>query len=158
MVSTAKRLGVVVVLVFVAAVPAVFLLTAEGCACERPSALVKSALSQLIGVQESYFADHGTYSPSLDALQLGAPDTAALQTAPDSTGPMSPESAPVQPVPGVLVAILEANSLGWSARASYVQRVGECAVFIGRVSPPLSAMREGELRCTRFRGRLLGRW
>ncbi len=129
-----KRGAAALIVCVLGSVPAYFVFAREGCACERPSAVMRHVLRNLVPAQESYYSERGTYTASRESLAL------------ESLG-------------GTELTIVEATRDGWRAKATYRRTKGTCWVFIGRSQPPpIAGMTEGEVRCTRIRGLLLGRW
>jgi len=94
-------------------------------------ASMKSDLRNLVTAEESYFADHVTYTGNLAHLQY--------QLSYD-----------------VVISIAAASSTGWSATArvpvgaSTPPGFGSrktCAIFVGNAAPPLPGLKEGEPGC-----------
>jgi hypothetical protein len=112
----------------------------------QPSAALKSQLRNLVVAQESYYADHGTYTTDVSALGLyqrrspGAPMTAA-----DS----------------IWVQVVQAGGRSWWGRASHRAFQGKsCVIYVGVMedfpAPPatdgskVKAQNEGEPVCDTF--------
>ena len=114
----------VVVLIVVSVVG--FFWVNRSCACTyRESAMmagVRGDLRNLAGAQESYFAEHESYAPSLDALDFS-------------------------PSTRVTLALLAASDSGWSAVGIHRSVSGWCAMFVGAADPPIPDAVEGELAC-----------
>ena len=83
---------------------------------------MRSALRNLLTAEGAYFADHGTYSPSLSALAYFAASD-------------------------VSVEIIEANRDGWRAVARHPAAGSECRIAVGTPVPPGDVA--GELKCSR---------
>ncbi len=83
---------------------------------------MRSALRTLLTAEGAYFADHGTYSPSLSALAYFAASD-------------------------VSVEIIEANRDGWRAVARHPSASSDCRIAIGTAVPTGDVA--GELKCSR---------
>ena len=83
---------------------------------------MKSDLRNIVTAQETYFADHTTYTTSTTALNLLIS-------------------------PGVAVSIGTATAGGWSATASHNATARTCGIYVGTASPPVAGQNEGEPRC-----------
>jgi len=102
------------------------------CACDFRSAstriearrlvAMKFDLRNLYTAEESYFADHVTYTTSLSSLRF-------------------------TPSAGVTVTIGSATGFGWSATAKHDSTTRICGIFVGRATAPVSGQSEGEPRC-----------
>ena len=111
---------------------------AEGCACGSPKsyrAALKSDLSNLVGWQESFFADSGRDTPDLAPISFSA-----------STGSM--------------VRMEAVTARGWRASARWGDdslpsgSVGVCVMWVGDLSLATSGVPEGEPLCLRPRRKL----
>ena len=84
---------------------------------------VKSDLHTLVMAEETYYNDNSAYTPSLALLS-------------------------VQPSQGVVVTIIQAGPLGYSAVAVHPAAVPvTCAVFYGSVAAVAPAVTEGVITC-----------
>jgi len=88
-------------------------------------ATMKSDLRNFSQHEESYFYDHGVYTPDLTDLSANG----------------------FQPSPLVTVSIPEAHSAGWSATTSHTLSNVECAIFVGTAAPLGAASDEGKIVC-----------
>lgn len=86
---------------------------------------MRSDLRNLAVMQESYFYDHSSYTPSLTAL--------------DAMG--------FRPSPGVQVTVNEATRIGWSATMSHLATLRQCYLFVGIAAPVGSATESGAIDC-----------
>jgi len=90
--------------------------------------LLKSNLHQLMGAQDAFAREHGTFADSLAQL----PGSLFWST-------------------GVTIRITADSNRGWSARATYPSHEAgeelECAVYVGAAAPPLPRMTERKTRC-----------
>jgi prepilin-type N-terminal cleavage/methylation domain-containing protein len=86
------------------------------------SASIRSDLHNLARSQESYFAEHGSYTANVDSLGL-------LLS------------------PGVSVTV-RATTFGWSAVGTHPLAYPiTCALFWGQITPDPPATTEGQVRC-----------
>ncbi len=87
------------------------------------AAALKNDLRNLAVAQEDYFYSSGSYAKDLTKLQFNAS-------------------------PKVTVEIVEANTEGWSAKATHPQAYPlTCALFWGAVTPIAPATQEGLVNC-----------
>ena len=84
---------------------------------------MRSALRNLVNAEGMYFADHGTYTPSLGVLTY------------------------FNATPDVTLEISAATRDGWQAVARHQKTRAECRIAIGTAVPPGDVA--GELKCSR---------
>ena len=94
--------------------------------------VLRSELRSLVAAQESYFADHTTYTGSLPEL-LSEDHLSRLSE-------------------GVRITITSASQLGFAALAVHAEVPdARCGVFVGTAAPPFDAVLiEGEPACEGF--------
>ncbi len=85
-------------------------------------ASMQSDLRTLVTVEEAYFSDNVTYSPTTTNLNY-------LTSA------------------GNTIAITSASSTGWSATATNFYTPKVCGIFVGTATPPPTATVEGAVGC-----------
>ena len=84
---------------------------------------MQTTLRSLGQAEETYFADHGEYSSSLDSLNFKA----------------SPE---------MTLTVVEATTTGWSASISHpLAQPKKCSFFLGTAAPVPPATVQGSLGC-----------
>ncbi len=136
LVSTAKIAGVMLVV----SVP-LFVLLQPACGCTTKAhaytAAMKSDLRNLVTAQESYYADHDTYTMSQEALPGWSGFTSQGQERKEG----------FRASHGVSLSIEAATRDGWRASASHAEITTQCAIFLGDVDPPAAEAREGEPYC-----------
>jgi hypothetical protein len=86
------------------------------------AAAMKADLRNLVTAEESFFADHVTYSPRLANLsyEVSAGDTITLGTV---------------------------TRTGWNATAKAGGTTRTCGIYIGGATPPIAGQHEGEPKC-----------
>jgi len=99
--------------------------TPDSATIEAAKRTLRSDLRNFVTVQESYFADHGTYARSLRSL-----------------------SAIFEPSAGVTILLLTTSDKGHSEVATDKRVPGlVCAMHVGTAAAPLGLGREGEVVC-----------
>ena len=112
----------------------------------QPSGTLKSQLRNLVVAQESYYADHGTYTTDVSALGLYK---------------RRPPGAPMTAADSVWVQVVQAGGRSWWGRASHRAFSGKsCVIYVGVTedfpAPPatdgqqVKAQNEGEPICDAF--------
>lgn len=123
--SALAAIAKLAVLVLVVGIPVV-LFVGPSCACSTKAdayrAAMKSDLKYLVTAQEIYFADSLRYGASLLDLDY----TASV---------------------GVTVELLVAADSAWSASARHPGVSTQCAIFVGKIEPPVPDAEEGEVIC-----------
>jgi type IV pilus assembly protein PilA len=86
-------------------------------------ATMQTALKNLGQAEETYFAEHGVYTATLDSLNF-------------------------QPTADMTLTVLEATNTGWSATIVHPQAVPRiCAFYLGTAAPVSPATNQGSLAC-----------
>jgi prepilin-type N-terminal cleavage/methylation domain-containing protein len=84
---------------------------------------MQTTLKNLGQAEETFFADHGEYSSSLDSLNF-------------------------TPSPEMTLTVVEATSTGWSASISHpLAQPKKCSFFLGTAAPVPPATIQGSLGC-----------
>jgi hypothetical protein len=85
-------------------------------------AVMKSDLRNLVTAEESYFADHVTYTTSFRAMSYS-------------------------PSTGVAITIGAVNDSGWSATAKHDRVPALCTIWVGLMPPAMAGTYEGQPTC-----------
>jgi type IV pilus assembly protein PilA len=86
-------------------------------------ATMQTALKNLGQAEETYFAEHGEYTASLDSLNF-------------------------QPSGDMTLTVVEATITGWSATITHPLALNKkCAFFLGTATPVAPATNHGSLAC-----------
>jgi prepilin-type N-terminal cleavage/methylation domain-containing protein len=86
-------------------------------------ATMQTALKNLGQAEETYFAEHGAYTSTLDSLNF-------------------------QPTGDLTLTVVEATNTGWSAMITHPQAVPrKCAFFLGTATAVAPATSQGSLAC-----------
>jgi type IV pilus assembly protein PilA len=89
-------------------------------------ATMKSDLRNLVGAQEGYQGDNGSYY----------------------SGALPDPSIPYRPSTGTTITIVSVVAGGWSAKAAYSGTSKTCAIFYGDIAALAPAVVNGEPRCS----------
>jgi prepilin-type N-terminal cleavage/methylation domain-containing protein len=86
-------------------------------------ATMQTALKNLGQAEETFFAEHGSYSDELDSLNF-------------------------KPSAEMTLTVVEATNTGWSATITHPQAVPhKCAFYLGSAAPVPPATNQGSLAC-----------
>jgi prepilin-type N-terminal cleavage/methylation domain-containing protein len=86
-------------------------------------ATMQTALKNLGQAEETFFAEHGSYSDELDSLNF-------------------------KPSAEMTLTVVEATNTGWSAMITHPQAVPhKCAFYLGSAAPVAPATTQGSLAC-----------